>query len=181
MPTPDFTNTAADQHPLAQMRPLHLPDAIDSWPLAPGWYVLTILLVTTLGLSLYFFIKHRRNTLFKRQALETLAQIRQAYEQEPKAISQHAQAISALYKRIALSHLPRNRISQLSGSEWLDFLDKMTNSHFFTEQEGQLLGDSLFKNPQAMADKKRDLEILLQESESIIKKLKSKHIRSLQT
>ena len=39
--------TSPPQDPLADLRNLHLPQTIDAWPWAPGWYFLIAALVIT--------------------------------------------------------------------------------------------------------------------------------------
>ena len=67
---------SAQQDPFAEMRNLHLPQAIDSWPWAPGWYILITLVVVGLSLGIYFYIKRKRENLYKAQALQSLENIK---------------------------------------------------------------------------------------------------------
>src|SRR5690606_14143984 len=114
-------NMQASEHPLAQMRALHLPDGIDAWPLAPGWYVLASIILLTVTTLLFLFIRKRRAELYKRQALEALEQIKQGTQKDAESIFTQSNALSDLLKRLALTHYPRSLISPLNGEHWLQF------------------------------------------------------------
>lgn len=177
MPTQPTPINAAPQDPLAELRNLHLPNSIETWPWAPGWYFLIMFLVIGISLAIYFYIKHKRNNLYKRQALTTLQNIKEHYAAEHN-VQHSAQAISALLKQIALVHFPREKISLLSGHAWLDFLDKLSNSKHFTEGAGTLLGERLFKTLDGSEN--QELEELFTHCETLIKQLKTKKIKELQ-
>ncbi len=136
------------EHPLSQMRPLVLPEGIDAWPLAPGWYVLTTIVLVSVTILTVLMIQKRRKELFKRQALKELETIKSSIEKTTESITQQNDALSNLLKRIALTHYPRSLISPLHGEQWLAFLDEISNSQFFTQGDGKLLGESRFKKPQ---------------------------------
>jgi hypothetical protein len=164
------TTSANNEHPLAQMRPLHLPEAIDFWPLAPGWYVVfVLLLVTIIGLTL-FFLNKKRKTLFKRQATKELHVIRSRLASKESSPQETAQALSSLLKRLALSHFPRENISPLNGEVWLSFLNSLFSSNFFSENEGKLLGEALFDESfWRKEDSEQSLKKVIDKCESLIK------------
>ena len=60
------------QDPLAQLRDIHLPDPVGFWPLAPGWWILGLLILILLGVALRFLIKRYRNNRYRKQALSKL-------------------------------------------------------------------------------------------------------------
>ena len=61
--------------PLAQLRDIHLPQAVDWWPLAPGWWLLLALLLGALGALAVWLTRRHRANLYRRQALAELAQL----------------------------------------------------------------------------------------------------------
>ena len=47
-----------EQDPLAQLRDIHLPEAISVWPPAPGWWVLFIGIIALLATLAYYWRNH---------------------------------------------------------------------------------------------------------------------------
>lgn len=174
-------NQSVPQDPLAELRNLHLPHAIDSWPWAPGWYFLIAFIVISLSLSIYFFIKHKRASLYKRQALQELKHIQEQHQQTLNT-QQTTQMLSALLKKIALVHFPREKISRLSGESWLIFLDQISKSQDFTQGAGTLLGERLFKNKEDISADALEQEVtkLFEHCEALIKQVNSKKLREIQ-
>lgn len=171
----------ASEHPLAQMRALHLPHGIDAWPLAPGWYVLASIILLTVTTLLFLFIRKRRAELYKRQALEALEQIKQHTQKDAESILAQSNELSDLLKRLALTHYPRSLISPLNGERWLQFLDEISGTNFFTQGDGKLLGASRFMKVNEQSLEKNNLEENYQslmncfdESETLIKNFNKK-------
>ena len=46
--------------PLAELRDIHLPEAVSLWPLAPGWWLLLALIAAVLGLSIAVWLRRYR-------------------------------------------------------------------------------------------------------------------------
>ncbi len=158
------------QQLLQQMRPLHLPEQIGWWPLAPAWYVLFVSILLCLALLVFFALTHKRNSLFKKQALAELAFIEQQFNENPGHTNQSLQALSLLLKQVALTLLPRQSVSALHGEAWLEQLDKLDGSHFFTREQGQVLGNRLYQPNHEV--NQHDVVLLIQRSKQLIQKLK---------
>ena len=78
-------------------------------------------------------------------------------------------------------HFSREKVGHLSGVAWLQFLDQLSNSHYFTEASETLLGDNLFKRPtQQKENATESLEELIKHSEQLIKQLNSKRLKEVQ-
>ena len=118
-----------------QMHDIVLPDPISWWPLAPGWWV--ILLLLTLAMVWIITAAYRRwkKNAYRRAALRELKNISPA-------------DIPALVKRVSLSIYPREQIATLSGEAWLEFLDQSGNTQDFTQGPGRHLLE-LSYNPHA--------------------------------
>lgn len=104
--------------PLAQLKDIHLPDAIGLWPLAPGWWILALIL---LGLTLYavFLVRRRAsNNLYRKLALQQLESLAKT---DPIL---YLQQLNELLKQTVLACNPEANIAGLSGGRWLDFLDE---------------------------------------------------------
>jgi hypothetical protein len=167
------------QDPLAQLRDIHLPEEISQWPLALGWNMLIVLLLALIICGCFFGYRYWRASRYKREALKKLHGIQNDYKNRTINAQETAQALSDLYRRIALSLYPREKIAPLHGIEWLEFLNNMSKSHFFTQQEGQVLSDALFKkitDPQDEQAKnlQTQVESSLEFGEQFIRSLKVK-------
>ena len=115
--------TATTPKELAQLRDIHLPEAIGWWPIAPGWYILAVLLIMMVSALVFFLRRHYLQGRVKRQALREWVMYHQEYQQE-----QHSQIsaakLSELLKRVALMYFPRNEVASLQGDAWIVFLNQ---------------------------------------------------------
>lgn len=123
---------------LTQLRDIHLPDPIAGWPLAPGWYLLALLIILT-ALLLGFFLRWiYLNGRAKRHALRLLTSYQQQYQRDGN--SQLACArISELLKRVALTYFPRQRVASLQGEPWIIFLNDTAKNIDFLSVKRELL------------------------------------------
>ena len=110
------------QDPLAALHPLRQPDPISWWPLAPGWWLLIVLLLLGLGALVYLVVRRYRSNAYRRQALTQLEQLRQEHLQH-KDDSAYLAGTNALLKSVALRAYPRREVAACSGDTWLDFLN----------------------------------------------------------
>lgn len=101
-------------NPLAELKDIHLPQAIPSWPPAYGWWILAVLLLATLILSIWLIRRYRQRRVAKRQALLALQSI--------SAEGNYPEQLNQLLKRAALSYFPREQIAMLHGDAWLKWL-----------------------------------------------------------
>ncbi len=124
-------------NPLKDLRDIHLPAPISSWPLASGWYVIAVLgglALMVLGVLLYRYLKKVRP---RRAALKQLDKLQQNYQQKqtPAVVSE----LSILIRRCALSAFPRHNVAGLEGEAWLAFLNETGQTEVFTQGVGKLL------------------------------------------
>jgi hypothetical protein len=133
--------------PLAQLRDIHLPEAVSQLPTAPGWWALTILFAA-LAVAIYWLMRRRyRRHAVRRAALTQWRRI-DPQRLEAAASSRYLQQLNQLLKQTALAacqtdnkqwHYQRDDIASLSGEAWLKFLDKSGYTDAFTAGCGQLL------------------------------------------
>lgn len=152
----------ADQQALAQLKDIHLPEAVSWWPLAPGWYALALLITLLLGFAIYLSYKHHKNSLAKKQALELLACYEEQYKKDGNAQLTSAR-ISELLKRVALVYYPRQQVASMHGESWLEFLQQSSKHINFNEVRALLL-ESPFKTGERV-----DLTPLLRSAQLWIK------------
>ncbi|MBD3646229.1 MAG: DUF4381 domain-containing protein [Pseudomonadales bacterium] len=136
--------------PLAQLRDIHMPPPVDSWPPAPGWWVLAALAVAAVILLAYLAWRHWRANRYRREALRELDAL---YEQYREGLSPADWLVryEALLKRVALTRYPREAVASLTGVAWVDFLDKSLGSQEFSMGAGQALIEGLYR-PSATPD-----------------------------
>lgn len=129
--------------PLAQLKDIHLPNAVDWWPPAPGWYALAILILVLLFYSVHLAYRRYAASLAKKQALLLLNACQKRYEQEHNVPLTSAH-ISELLRRVALVYFPREHVAGLHGNEWLQFLNQTGKGVDFNAVR-TLLVDAPFK------------------------------------
>ena len=102
------------------LRDIHLPLPVGFWPLAPGWWIVSAVVLMILAFALFLFYKHRRPTALK-EALAKLEVYLGDAELSPRARNQ---GISLLLRQLAISTEGRDEIAGLSGSAWIAWLEK---------------------------------------------------------
>lgn len=96
--------------PLAQLSDIHLPANVHSYPIAPGWWLLAVIV---LALIIYGLLKLRQ-AMIKRQAQKmALKQLSTATD---------ISAMVALLKWAALQYFPRSQVAHLTGNAFKSFL-----------------------------------------------------------
>jgi hypothetical protein len=114
--------TELPHDPLQELKDIHLPEAISSWPSAPGYIALEVVFMV---LILWLFMKlyqHHQAHAAKRQALRELKQLHAHYLTTQALIPTCAQ-INQLLKRVALAYHPRVKVADLYQDAWIQFLE----------------------------------------------------------
>lgn len=125
---------------LKQLKDIHLPQAIGTWPIAAGWIGLCILIFIVLCViivKVYRIMKKRRPM---RYAFKRLQQLRQEAKDSRNQVDV-AEALSSLVRRCALYSFDRDMVAGLAGERWLQFLNESGNTQAFTSEAGKLLVD----------------------------------------
>jgi len=113
-------------NPLAQnselaLRDIHLPNSLLWWPLAPGWWMLLVIVILiALGIFMY------KNTYYKRYVKKNInLELARFYHdfQENKDGSEFIKKLSVLLKRVSLYQYKTTDTAKLYGVDWLIFLD----------------------------------------------------------
>lgn len=112
-----------DTQALAKLRDIQLPEPIGWWPMAPGWYVLSVLALFCLILIAYCLNRYYANSRCKREALLLLVSYEQEYRRTGNS-QQTSMKVSELLRRVALVYFPRTMIASLQDKAWLAFLNK---------------------------------------------------------
>lgn len=140
---------SAPVDPLAGLRDVHLPTPVSWWPPAPGWWgVVILLLVMVLGTVIWFrYAKQRR---YRKIALKSLAELAASWSGGDDARLVVAQ-IANLLRRVAIESYGRAAVAQLTGTAWLEFLDRTGKTNQFSQGAGEILGTAQYQ-PTLTAD-----------------------------
>lgn len=123
---------------IQNLRDIHMPEPISTWPLAPGWYFLYLLLLFLTIVIIYFIYQFWKKHCLKKQIFHELQKIETLMLTE-ESTAQAISKISILLKRIAFLKYPRVTVASLHGNEWLTFLDYTGKTQAFTQGVGKLL------------------------------------------
>ncbi|MFT5839258.1 MAG: hypothetical protein ACI9UT_001761 [Flavobacteriales bacterium] len=104
-------------NPLENLKDIRTPAAIESWPLAYGWWLLVILVLVGVYLLTLRLVKARKLRLAKRQALKALKQI------DVSSLDSLSQ-LNQLLKRVAMTYFPNQNVQEMHGAKWTAFLVK---------------------------------------------------------
>ena len=111
------------QDPLANLQPLRPADALSWWPLAPGWWLLLILLLAVAGLTgTLLWRRHRRNR-YRRVALQQLAEISHDFTGGHQSEARLLGEVNSLLKAVVLRSYPTGEMASVTGERWLQFLN----------------------------------------------------------
>jgi hypothetical protein len=112
---PDATNL------LAQLRDIHGAPPTHWWPPAPGWWLLSVLLLLALAWGVRRYLVARSRRLRRQRLLDHLDMLAQTVspEREPRAF---LAAVNALLKLVALRAFPERDCAPMRGAEWVAFL-----------------------------------------------------------
>jgi len=125
--------TAGQDLPL---RDIHAPALPGIWPPAPGWWVLAGVGLVLLGLGLWWLYRRYRQAQRRRRILDHLADL------PGRATGALLAAeVSALLKRVALTRYPRTEIAALTGTPWLELLDRTGGGGRFARGPGRVLAE----------------------------------------
>ncbi|MDQ6999108.1 MAG: DUF4381 domain-containing protein [Mariprofundus sp.] len=156
-------NNAADADPLAQLRDIHLPDAISWWPLAPGWWMLFALILIII-VALFYYLrwrdiqKNKPMTFSPQQVMQAalleLTNIEKSHAKTEALSDDHARQvvanISQLLRRSAVqvTHLENDpkSVAGLTGDAWLNWLDGRWDREDFMQGAGRILVEAPYQN-----------------------------------
>ena len=127
-------------NPLDQLKDIHLPEQIEQFQLAPGWWFLIAL---TSGLFIYFVVqwnRKRRSLYLLKPANLELNKIANA-KPDNNAIAE----LSILMKRICLVYFPERQVAALSGESWVKFINQQVGKELFNEPQQKAFGQLTYQ------------------------------------
>lgn len=128
------------------LRDIHLPGPVSWWPLAPGWWILMLLIFISIALVL-FFIRRRRlhrisATYLARQELERIKTDYKLIQNKVVLVKE----LSELIRRLSISIYKRDEIASLTGQDWLEFLDQSIDNNLFSVGIGRVLIEAPYQD-----------------------------------
>ena len=133
-----------EENPLANLKDIHLPPVLSWWPPAPGWWILTVLLVFLIVLCAWLLLRRYERNRPRFEALRILKELQVQYDKSQTELTT-LRTLSQLLRRSALSFSKQEDVASLEGEEWLKFLDKTGKTTEFTEGVGKIFGENLFQ------------------------------------
>lgn len=102
-------------NPLDQLKDIHLPTAVSSWPLSWAWWLLLAVAILIIGSAIYALRYYQKRNAITRLALKELQQLEQQHI--------NIDILNQFLKRVALSSFPRQEVASLHGEQWYHWLD----------------------------------------------------------
>ncbi len=130
------------QDPLAQLRDIHLPEAVDWWPPAPGWWLLTLLVLLVSCYLVRLLVRSYRNNRYRREALahlETMA------HQPGESTASQCHALLTLLRRTAKTAYPGLGLESERVPDMLERMNRACGKPVFDETLQRTLGDQLYR------------------------------------
>jgi len=119
------------------------PPEPTAWPPNLSVLAVTLVLLGLTALTLHrLWLRHQRRRPYR----AALAELTQWERTAPRRSAQEASAtLTALLRRVALLHYPRDRVAPLSGTAFAAFLDEAMATPTFTQgPAADLLGDARY-------------------------------------
>ena len=132
------------ENPLVNLKDIHLPPPVSFWPPAPGWWILAVLLSSSLFIGGVLFYRQHKKRKPKTEALRILRDLQILYQNSQDEVAS-LRSLSNLLRRTALTFHDKDAVASLQGSSWLEFLDKTGKTKEFSQGAGKVLGNEVFQ------------------------------------
>lgn len=116
------------------LEPVPVPEPVSWQPQTAGWLWLGAAVLAAVIWGGRRYLQHRKANAYRKAGLRALA----------KAGDDPA-AISDVLKRTALAGFPRENVASLSGSDWLEFLDRTLQSQQFSTGHGAKMATAAYQ------------------------------------
>lgn len=126
------------------LRDIHLPGSPDFWPLAIGWW---LLLTIVFFISFWLYLKISKQIKIKKQQAIIFKQLKKLEEKlhsgpDNETLSKY----NVLLRQLSIANYPRTEVANLTGAEWLAFLDRSGETHEFSRGAGRILVDAPYQS-----------------------------------
>jgi hypothetical protein len=136
-------NTAINA--LDQLKPNIIPEPINWWPVAYGWWAVALIAVITIAIVSTKVTASWLKNRYRKQGLKQLTALYKQYN-APDTEKQYLHCCNRLLKKIALRTYTNKSVAKLCGIEWLEFLSQTAKMPEFINGSGKVLGDLRFQN-----------------------------------
>ncbi len=127
----------SDTSSLDNLRDIVVPSAVPWWPPAPGWWIVSAVLLVVLIVAGFHAWRVWRGNAYRRAALRELRQAVSVGE------------IAEILKRTALCAYPRTDVAALSGSSWCQWLTE-TGGGKVPDDVAEALSRGVFSGQQSL-------------------------------
>ncbi len=121
-----------------KLNDIKLPDGVSWWPLALGWWILVLVVLVCVGLIYFKYFYSSKKSKLIEYARGVLSEEYALWQRQGNGLI-FVQAISVLFRRIALSFTERNQVASLIGKRWLERLDIGLDGKPFELGPGKIL------------------------------------------
>ena len=125
------------------LKDIHLPEAIGWWPVAPGWWIL-LLLIGLLIFAVVIWLRRLARQAFVKHAQKILLSLKTTSEKDNY---QKLCELSVLLRRVAITVSPEEEVASLTGSAWLAYLDNSVDELPFSKGIGACLAEDPYRQP----------------------------------
>ena len=144
---------------LSDLRDVQLPPISNELELAPGWWILSVLLIALIFFLVWLFAKKWKKNEYRREALVELEAIHSRHRQTGDDLV-FLQETQNLLKRVALTAFPREQVAQLTDIQWIHFLGKSSESDRFEGPNAEALIDDIYREKLERSLNHREIEVL---------------------
>ena len=130
--------TAATQ--MATLRDVAVPPPVSWRPQTAGWYILGALVLAAVAWLAWRWYRRWLANRYRRDALAALGALEPALGNPAERMAALRQ-IATIVKRTQLSETQRSVVASLSGTVWLESLDKSGTRHRFSAPPLDMLGE----------------------------------------
>ncbi|MGN7610829.1 DUF4381 domain-containing protein [Magnetococcales bacterium HHB-1] len=143
---------------LAKLHDITPYEPVSFWPLAPGWWILFLLLM--IGVGFWFWLKRKPKIKEPNWSEVLERELDHILSKYPKASAAQLAALNVLLKREAIRRFGRQQVAALHGERWLHFLDqKMAMEPRTFQKHGKILIEGPYQ-AQVSYDQNQLIEII---------------------
>lgn len=123
------------------LKDIHLPETINWWPPAMGWWISAVLMLLLVAFIIWMYKRITRKT-----ALKTAKKILLSIKQDTSLNDRDKlSALSNLIRRVSVSLSPREETASLTGQAWLDYLNSTVKGTPFSSDAGHIFANAQYQ------------------------------------
>jgi len=129
-----------------QLRAPQTPEAISWWPLAPGWWIVAVLMLALVSYAAIKWRQNRQKNNYRRSAATMLDAYYSDWQQQPND-GNYLLAANSVIKRACLHFDTASR--KLSGKDWVNYLNALSKNDLSKATKTALSNGLYQKQPKA--------------------------------